>query len=49
MGGKGGIAGEGRVLGIQKFYFWGKWTMPLTNINSDLISNASSCLCINLY
>ena len=26
-----------------------KRTMPLTNINSDWISNASSGLCINLF
>ena len=28
---------------------WGKCTMPLTNINSDWMSNASSGLCINLF
>ena len=43
-----GVAGEGRVVGIPKFYSWGKCTMPLTNINSDWMSNASSCLCIIL-
>ena len=31
----GGIAGEGRVVGIPVFHFWGKCTMSLTNINSD--------------
>ena len=38
------IAGEGGVVGVLKFYFWGKCTMPLTNINSDWMSNASSGL-----
>ena len=44
MRGDGGVAGEGRVVGIPNFYSWGKCTMPLTNINSDWISNASSGL-----
>ena len=44
--GDSGVAGEGRVVGIPKFHFWGKCTMPLTNINSDWMSNASSGLCI---
>ena len=48
MRGEGGVAGEGRVVGVPKFHSWGKCTMPLTNINSDWMSNASSGLCINL-
>ena len=48
MRGEGGVAGEGRVVGVPKFHSWGKCTMPLTNINSDWISNAYSGLCINL-
>ena len=48
MKGDSGVAGEGRVVGIPKFYSWGKCTMPLTNINSDWMSNASSGLCIIL-
>ena len=43
-----GVAGEGRVVGVPKFHFWGKCTMPLTNINSDWMSNASSGLCVIL-
>ena len=46
--GVAGVAGEGRVVGEPKFHSWGKCTMPLTNINSDWMSNASSGLCINL-
>ena len=42
MRGDGGVAGEGRLVGIPKFHSWGKCTMPLTNINSDCMSNASS-------
>ena len=42
------VTGEGRVVGVPKFHSWGKCTMPLTNINSDWKSNASSGLCINL-
>ena len=45
MRGDGGIAGEGRVIAVPKFHSWGKFTMPLTNINSDWMSNASSGLC----
>ena len=48
MRGDSGVAGEGRDVGIPKFYSWCKWTMPLININSDLMSNASSGLCIIL-
>ena len=45
--GGGGVAGERRVVAVPKFYSWGKCTMPLMNINSDWMSNASSGLCIN--
>ena len=31
---------------MQKFHSWDKFTMPLTNINSDWMSNVSSGLCI---
>ena len=48
MRGDGGVAGDGRVVGVPKFHSWGKCTMPLTNINSDWMSNASSGLCIIL-
>ena len=41
MRGESGVAGEGRVVGIPKFHSWGKFTMPLTNINTDWMSNAS--------
>ena len=44
--GDSGVAGEGRVVGLPKFHSWGRYTMPLTNINSDWMSNASSGLCI---
>ena len=47
MRGDCGVAGEGRLVGVPKFHCWGKSTMPLTNINSDWMSNASSGLCIN--
>ena len=48
MRGDSGVAGEGRVVGVPKFHSWGKCSMPLTNINSDRMSNASSGLCIIL-
>ena len=44
----GGIAGEGRIVGVSKLHFWGKCTMSLTNIKSDLMSNTLSSLCIVL-
>ena len=49
MRGEGDVAGEGRVVGVPKFHSLGKCTMPLTIINSDWMSNASSGLCINLF
>ena len=49
MRGDGGVAGEGRVVGVLKFHSWGKGTMTLTNINSDWMSNASSGLSIILF
>ena len=48
MRGDSGVAGEGRVVGIPKFHSWGKFTMPLTNINSDWMSKVFSDLCIIL-
>ena len=38
--GDGGVAGEGRVVGVPKFHSWGISApcMPLTNINSDWMS-----------
>ena len=48
MRGDSGVAGEERVVGIPKFHSWGKCIMPLTDINSDWMSNASSVLCIIL-
>ena len=47
MRGDSGVAGEGRVVGVPRFHSWGKCIMPLTNINSDWMCNASSGLCIN--
>ena len=44
MRGDSGVAGEGRAVGLAKFHSWGKCTMPLTNISSDWMSNASSGL-----
>ena len=41
MRGDSGVAGEGRVVGVPKFHSWGKCTMPLMNINSDWMFNAS--------
>ena len=32
------VTGEGRVVGVPKFHSWGKCTMPLTNVNSDWMS-----------
>ena len=46
--GEGGVAGEGRVVGLPKFHSWDKCTMLLTNINSDWMSNTSSGLRITL-
>ena len=48
MGGDSGVAGEGRVVGIPKFHSLGKYTMPLTNINSNWMSNVLSGLCFIL-
>ena len=45
MRGDSGVAGEGRIAGIPKFHSWGEYTMPLTNIYSDWMSNDSSGLC----
>ena len=45
MRGDGGVAGKGRVVGVQNFHSWDTCTMPLTNINSDW---RSSGLCIIL-
>ena len=44
MRGDSSVAGEGRAVDVPTFHSWGKCTMPLTNINSDWMSNASSGL-----
>ena len=43
----GGVAGEGRVVGVPKFHSLGKCTV--INIKSDWMSKASSGLCILYY
>ena len=43
-GGVAGVAGERNVVGVPKSHSWDKCTMPLANINSDWMSNASSGL-----
>ena len=48
MRGEGGVAGEGRVVGVPMFHSWGKCTVIFTIINSDRMSKASSGLCIIL-
>ena len=45
MGGDGGVAGEGRIVGVPNVHSRVKCTMPLMNINSNWMSNASSGLC----
>ena len=37
MRGEGGVAGEGRVVGVPKLQSWGKCTMPLTQIGYPLL------------
>ena len=49
MRGEGGVAGEGRVVGVPKFHSWGKCTMPLTNINSNWMSNTSLACVLFIY
>ena len=46
--GEGGVAGERKVVGVPKFLSLDKCILPLTNIQSDGMSNASSSLCINV-
>ena len=48
MRGEGGVASEGKVVGVPKFHSWVKCTMSLTNINSDWMFSASSGLCITV-
>ena len=42
MRGDCSVAGKGRLVGVPKFYSWGKCTMSLMNVNSDWMFNASS-------
>ena len=44
MRGDGGVAGEGELLVYQSFIPGVKYTMSLTIINSDWMSNTSSGL-----
>ena len=49
MRGDSGVAGEGRVVGLPKFHSRGKCTMPLTNINSNWMSNAPLACVLFIY
>ena len=49
MRGYGGVAGEEKLVGMQRFHSLGKYTMLSTIINSNGTSNASFVLCINLF
>ena len=60
MRGDGGVAGEGRVVGLPKFHSWGKSVMPLTQIGCPTLPLAcalnyfnyiglwSDCTCYSL-
>ena len=48
MRGDSGVADEGRVAGIPNFHSWGKYTMPLTNINYTAISYFRIFFCAGL-
>ena len=48
--GEGGVAGEGRVVGVPKFHFWGMCTMLLMNLNSTQIGYPTLPLaCLFIY
>ena len=47
MRGDGGVAGEGRVVGVPKFHSWGKCTMPSTQIGCPTLPLA--CVLFILY
>ena len=36
---EGGVAGEGKLAGGTKLYSYGRYTMELKTINSDLMSH----------
>ena len=48
MRSQSGVAGEEKLVGAPKFHSWGNHTMPLTNTQSDWMSNTSSELYNNL-
>ena len=47
--GEGGVAGKENLVGTPKFHSWSNCTMPLTNVQSDWMSNTFSGLCILTY
>ena len=46
MRGDGGVAGEGRVVGVGSCHSWDKCTMPLTNIECPTLPLACIFYCI---
>ena len=40
---EGGVAGEGKVVGLPKFHSWDKCIMPLTNIRLDMVTLPLAC------
>ena len=47
MRGEGGVAGEGRVVGLPKFHSWGKCTMP--RISTQIGCQTLSLACVLTY
>ena len=47
--GSGGVAGEGRVVGAPNFNFWGKFTMPLILISTQIRCPMLPLACVLYY
>ena len=46
---EGGIAGEGKLVDVPKFHSWGKCTMPLMNMYSQIGCPMLPLACVLTY
>ena len=49
MRGEGGVAGEGKLVGVPKFHSWGNCTIPLRQISTQIGCPMLPLACVFIY
>ena len=47
--GEGGVAGEGKLVGVPKFHSWGNCTIPLRQISTQIGCPMLPLACVFIY